>query len=150
MNTSCEEPVHYARCDAILAFHALREFIGRSQRDAIRQCMAGEERQFFYDKMVELECLVAVMHKTYEQRDKGDDATVWLHYFKGGCDWYISEKDIGTPDEPGQHQAFGFANLGDAQNAELGYISIVELLQNGVELDLHFNPRRLSEVKGGD
>ena len=145
--TTTEEQVHYSRSEAILAFHSLREFIGGSQRAVIQQCMAGEEKQFFYDKMVEIACLVQVMHKTYEQRDKGDDATVWLHYFKGGCDWHITEKDMGSPEEPGQHQAYGFCNISDAQNAEWGYVSIVELLQNDVEIDLHFEPRRWGDVK---
>jgi hypothetical protein len=38
-------------------------------------------------------------------------------------------------DEPGQHQAWGLAELfGDGGGT--GYISIVELLQNRAELDL--------------
>ena len=47
--------------------------------------------------------------------------------------------------EAEQHQAFGLADLG--MGAELGYISIVELLENGAELDLHFVPRTLEQIK---
>jgi hypothetical protein len=45
------------------------------------------------------------------------------------------EKDA-DPDHVGQMQAFGIADLG--MGAELGYISIPELLENGAELDLYF------------
>jgi len=42
-----------------------------------------------------------------------------------------------------QLQAFGLADMG---SPELGYISIVELLQKGVELDLHWTQKKLSEI----
>lgn len=76
----------------------------------------------------------------------GDGAIVYLHYFKGACDWWITERDS-DPDGEGQIQAFGFANLGDPECAELGYISIVELIRHGVELDLYWQSRTLGEVK---
>ena len=48
----------------------------------------------------------------------------------------------------GTRQAFGYAvSNGDERNAELGYVDIGELTACGVELDLHFSPCRLSEVK---
>lgn len=55
------------------------------------------------------------MPRTYEQEGKGDQAMVYLHYFTGGCDWWILEKDAGAPtDDPEdfQAQAFGIANIG--------------------------------------
>jgi len=119
----------------------LRGFISRSQSLAIAQCMAGEEGEWFEEKMVALAKLIAEMPKVYQQDGKGDAAIVSLHYFTGGCDWYILEKDS----EPEQHQAFGFANIG--YGAELGYISIVELVENNVELDLHFTPCTVGELK---
>lgn len=67
---------------------------------------------------------------------KPKEPTYHLHYFFRGCDWYIQEKDIDSED--GQIQAFGLANLG--YGFELGYISIQELVENGVELNLHFTP----------
>jgi hypothetical protein len=85
------------------------------------------------------------MPVTYATDGQGDDATVHLHYFTGGCDWYITEKDAGTPDEPGQRQAFGLANLG--YGGELGYISIAELIANGAELDLYWRAVPLRTVK---
>lgn len=47
--------------------------------------------------------------------------------------------------EPEQHQAFGAANLG--YGAELGYISIEELKENNVELDLYWTPKPLSQIE---
>jgi hypothetical protein len=47
-----------------------------------------------------------------------------------------------------QLQAFGYACLnGDTENAELGYISIEELTENGVELDLYYKPEKLGDIK---
>jgi hypothetical protein len=137
--------------DATTALATLHDFIGRSQLSAIGQACYGEEKQFFFDKLVELAAIVSSMPKTYEQDGKGDDAIVSLHYFAGGsANWWITEKDMETPEEPGQHQAFGLANFFGGptdQDAELGYISIVELLAAGAELDFYFKPRTLRELK---
>lgn len=132
------------------AIQTLRPFIGPSQLYVVAENCGGEERQYFYDKLVELAGTVESMPKTYEQDGKGDDAVAYLHYFIGNCDWWIIEKDAGSPDDPpgtGQLQAFGFTNLGDPQNAELGYISIVEVLEVGAELDFHFQPTPIREIK---
>lgn len=46
---------------------------------------------------------------------------IHLHFFIGGCDWYIAEYD-------GDDLFWGFACLnGDLQNAEWGYVSFSEL-----------------------
>ena len=103
-----------------------------------------EEGDFFRQKFIDLENLIASTPVTYEQDGKGDDAIVYLHYFFGGCDWYITEKDA----DGGVLQAFGYAVLfGDKQNAELGYICITEITQFGAELDLYFTPCPLAEIK---
>lgn len=130
-----------------LALRDLREFIGPAQRRVLAE-MAHEdceEHEFFRDKLVALAALIAAMPKTYEQDGKDGEALVTLHYFTGGCDWWITEKDKGTPEEPGQHQAFGLADLG--HGAELGYISIAELLANGAELDLYFTPCTIASLE---
>lgn len=84
------------------------------------------------------------MPAIYAQDGMGDTATAHLHYFLGGSDWYITERDVCD-----QHvQAFGFAILnGDLDNAELGYVSLEEIIQYGAELDLHWVPASLREVK---
>ena len=49
------------------------------------------------------------------------DKLIHLHFFMGGCDWYIAEYD-------GEDLFFGYAILnGDIVNAEWGYISFSEL-----------------------
>ena len=76
-----------------------------------------------------------------------EDKTIHLHYFIGACDWYIAELN------PDTLLAFGFANLGDDQSAEWGYVDLDELagiqagpLRQPVERDLHFTPRFFSVV----
>lgn len=127
---------------ATAAISHLKDFISPNQLAAIGQGCYGEEKQFFFDKLVELADRVNTMAKTYEQDGKGDDAIVYLHYFRGGMDWFITEKDMG--DE--QLQAFGLADLGMGP-PELGYISLPELFSVDAELDLHFDPKPLREVK---
>jgi hypothetical protein len=124
----------------------LREFMGSRQRMAVGSLFRCEEKQFFFDKMCELAKTVTDMPKTYEQDGKGDEAVAHLHYFAGGSgNWWITEKDMGSEDEPGQHQAFGLVDLGCGP--ELGYISIVELLAAGAELDFHFRPTTIGKLK---
>jgi len=122
----------------------LCHFIGHNQQKAIIQGLKGEESQYFIDKLTEYALRVQNMPKTYEQDGKGNQAIVYLHYFIGNCDWWILEKDMDTNNE-GQIQAFGFANIG--YGAELGYINISEILENNGELDLHFKPVTVEELK---
>jgi hypothetical protein len=58
---------------------------------------------------------------------------IWLHFFIGGCDWYVVEYD-------GEDLFWGYAILnGDLEMAEWDYISLVELKQTkippGFEID---------------
>ena len=119
-----------------------RDFMGPAQREAIREACMGEEGAYFSAKLRDILTLIEGMPKTYEQDGLGMQAIAHLHYFTGSCDWYIAEKDVETPDESGQHQAFGWADLG--YGGELGYISITELIANGAELDLYFTPKPLA------
>jgi len=49
------------------------------------------------------------------------DKVLHLHYFAGGCDWWIAEYDPDTGD------AFGYACLGDPELAEWGYSNLADL-----------------------
>lgn len=120
----------------------LNPFIGNAQLRVMRQACKGEEGDWFITRMVELAAIVTSMPKTYEQDGMGDNAVVHLHYFSPSADWYITERDM----EAEQLQAFGLADLFQ-DGGELGYISIKELIANGVELDLHFKPRTLTQVR---
>jgi hypothetical protein len=123
-------------------FTTLAPFIGRTQRAVLLSSLKSEEGPAILGMLNELAERVSLMPMTYEQDGLGDQATVYLHYFRGACDWYITERD----QEPEQLQAFGLANLG--HGGELGYISIVELVRLDIELDLHFTPTPLAAIKG--
>lgn len=126
------------------AIEPLREFLPPFQREIILECCEGEEGEWFISKITELNNTVATMPATYQTDGQGMQAIAHLHYFAPGCDWYITEKDMGSEEEPGQHQAFGLADLGCG--GELGYISISEITSVGAELDLHWTPKTLEEI----
>lgn len=115
-------------------------FISPTQLDAILEAMGGEEQDYFIQKVEELSELITNMPTTYQTDGEGDEAIAYLHYFKNGFDWFITEKDMLHE----QLQAFGLADMGDP---ELGYISIVELLANNVELDLYWTPKPLKDIR---
>lgn len=120
----------------------LKQFISAAQLVAIGSVIRGEEGQFFKDKLIEVANVIQTMPKTYGQDGMGDKAIAYMHYFKGSGDWHITEKDM----EDEQLQAFGLADLG--YGGELGYISIRELIDAGVELDLNWTPKTIGEIKG--
>ncbi len=136
--------------DGIAALPTLRQVIGQSQRSALGDACRGEERQWFKNRLVELADHIANMPQTYAQDGLGDQAIVHLHYFAGGsANWWITERDS-DPDGEGQIQAFGLANMFGGptdQDAELGYISIAEIIANHGEIDLHFTPCTLASLK---
>jgi hypothetical protein len=132
---------HHTKLEAAAAVNKLRQFIGKTQIRCLSDLCRGEERQYFIDKLCALAELVSTMPKTYEQDGLGKEAIAYLHYFTSGTDHYITEKDM----EAEQHQAFGSANIG--YGPELGYISIVELLSCGAELDLYFEPKTLATIE---
>ena len=74
-----------------------------------------------------------------------EEKIIHLHFFIGGCDWYLAEYD-------GEDLFWGFANLNDPQNAEWGYISFAELREiriGGIEIDndLHWKPKRFGDIE---
>jgi len=123
----------------------LRHFISRRQLHIVAECMRGEEKQFFIDKMNELADRIKAMPGPYGQEGQ-QPKIAYLHYFGLGYDWYIQDRDDLT--EEGQIQAFGYANLNDDYNAEEGYICIQEIIEsNRFELDFHFTPKPLADCK---
>jgi hypothetical protein len=142
--------------NAASAMYSLRHFMSTQQKRCVRDLLKGEEGDFFAHKMIELARIVETMPKSYEQSGKGDEAIVSLHYFAGGAgNWWITEKDAGCPDDEvagEQHQAFGLANFYGGptdHGAEIGYISIAEIIANDGQIDFHFQPRTLRELKAG-
>lgn len=126
------------------AADSVRAFLSARQWAAMSALCKGEEGEFFAQKFIDLAQQIDTMPKTYQQSGEGDQAIVHLHYFLGGSDWYITEKDV----EGGVEQAYGYACLNGLEDmAESGFISIAEITQYGAELDLHWTPRSLAEVK---
>lgn len=122
----------------------LRDFIGANQRSVLSSYLRGEEASYFAGKIRDLTNTIRLMPKTYDTDGQGSAALVRLHYFIGGMDWHITERDR----EPEQLQAFGSANLG--HGGELGYISIAEIIRHGAELDLHWQTIPLSKIHTKD
>lgn len=118
----------------------LRPFMPRAELDTIEKSCRGEEGSHFRAKLWSMADKIDAMPRTC-QTENETDPFAHLHYFKGGGDWYITELDM----YPEQQQAFGLAcPFGD--RGELGYISLIELCANNVELDLYWTPKRLSEI----
>lgn len=129
----------------------LSQFINKNQLQILRDFCKDEEAEYFTLKINDIKQIIATMPKTYETDGQGLDAVAYLHYFTGGADWYITERDAGCENPDGswdasQLQAFGAADLG--YGAELGYISIEEIVKYGAELDLYFTPKPLKEITG--
>lgn len=72
------------------------------------------------------------------------DKIIHVHFFIGGCDWFIAEYD-------GDDLFWGYANLNDDINAEWGYISFNDLKSYNIrgaeiDFDLYWKVRRAKEV----
>ena len=87
------------------------------------------------------------LYETEKQPIK--DKLIHLHFFIGGCDWYIAEYD-------GEDLFFGYAILNqDYENAEWGYISFSELkeiklngwLEIDCELEEFWKVKKASEIE---
>ena len=127
--------------DAIVAVDTVEPFINKSQLQVcLQNARSGEERQYFIDMLVDLAERIKSMPTTYQTQDEGSDSIAYLHYFLNDMDFYITERDISDA----QLQAFGLAKIWEA---EFGYISIAELLENNMELDLYWTPKPISECK---
>lgn len=131
------------RLTALALIHQgnLTHFIGRAQRAYLREVIQNsEEGDYFAKLLIEWDEKIKAMPATRE-----GDTTAHLHYFMGNTDAWITEKDIGDgTDDKRQHQAFGKISL-NGDYPELGYISIFELIGNGVELDLYWTPKSIEE-----
>lgn len=133
---------HTSRREALNALQTtLKGFIGQEQLTAISDIAKSTDRQAIFDLIGILAHRVERMPVTYGQDGLGDKAIAHLHYFQGGADFYITEKDV----ENEQLQAFGLVDLG--RGPELGYISIVDLIKNNIEIDLHYEPQTLADIK---
>mgnify|MGYP001557854166 CR=1 FL=1 len=78
----------------------------------------------------------------YSQDGLGKQAIVYMHYFIGGADIWISEVDKETK------EGFGYTILnGDTEMAEFGYTSISEIISTKQgEMDLYWTPKTFEEA----
>ncbi|MGK9452460.1 DUF2958 domain-containing protein [Acidithiobacillus caldus] len=133
---------------------SVRPFLGWQQLAVTDSLLKeSDEKAFFSNKMRDMEGIIAAMPETYGTDGMPDETRpVSLRYFgPGGQQWFIIEKDAGDLAKDGQglpiqKQAFGLADLGMGY-PEFGYISIPEITRAGAELDYHFSPTTLLEVK---
>jgi hypothetical protein len=121
------------------------KYIPKTQLSFMLDCVARKsgDADYFRDKLNGFDSIVEAMPETYEADGQGDDAIVHLHYFSGGLDCFIIEKDkLGST-----KQAFGFVDSSDGM-PELRYISIEELIEiPHVNVDLMWKARTLGEVR---
>lgn len=127
----------------------LGTFMGQQQVAVLADGLRGEERYGIADQVLSVWKRIKEMPQTYETRPWSADKTLCeLHYFLSDFNAWITEKDMGANQEwtpvTQQLQAFGLIDLGEA---ELGWISIQELVSNGFELDLNWTPKSLATVQ---
>lgn len=139
-----EEPKTEDESELSAKLEAIKGFMGEAQYSILKSAINKPNNEF-EDVINELYQTITTMPKTYEQDGKGNEAVAYLHYFKGGNDWWITEKDMGTE----QLQAFGLASM-NGYEPELGYISIEELKSVNAELDFYWEPKTVGEIKGQD
>ena len=140
-NGSCD--LQSLKTRATAAISVVRPFLARAQLNAMAAGCRGEEKEYYMQLFIDLSTRITAMPKTYEQDGLMMQAVVHLHYFLGGSDWYVLEKDV----DGGVRQAFGYVILnGDEDCSELGYLSIEEITRHGAELNLHFQPCTLTTL----
>lgn len=131
----------------------LRKFMPAVQIQTLQHLLRGEEGEYFVNLVLSTVKTIEAMPRTYQTDGQADDAVVHLHYFMGSIDAWITEKDMGEQLPNGSHddtqlQAYGRVSLDGTgiEDAEAGYVSIAELIENGVELDLHWSPKTFKEL----
>lgn len=131
----------------------LANFMSVSQRLTLKELLNGEEGEHFVELVKKLVWRIKGTPVTYNTEEvETADKVLHLHYFLGGVDAWIVERDVGdTTDQNGegeQLQAFGKITVvgGGWGEAEWGYISIQELIEAGVELDLYWEPKTVKEM----
>ena len=111
----------------------LRSVMSKSQFYAFGDlCKNSEERDFFRLKALELEKTFKDLPALY-LTDGQKDSLFTVHYFGPSFDCWIKEIDLETGEAFGMSKFYG-------NDPELGYISIHDLCENGMEIDLNFAP----------
>lgn len=146
------EKIHQAK-ELLNGVSWFANFVGYSQRLALLEALRSEEGAGIADMVLRVAEQIKATPKTYDTEGQAEhERKVCLHYFRGGVDAYILERDVGDcadGEATGpQHQAFGKITImgGGWKEAEWGYISISDLIQNEVELDFYFEAKTVKEM----
>ena len=99
-----------------------RQLMPRGEIGALLESLKGEEGLAIAETIKKAWQTFETMPKTYDTREL-ETTTAHLHYFTGGWDWYITERDVETR----QLQAFGFVTSDLCPDGEWGYISLEEI-----------------------
>ena len=120
----------------------LKDYLSQPQYEWLKKLSTKSQEENFANLVIEdVAKTIKQTPDIYEQDGKGFDARVYLHYFRGGSDWFITELDKENK------TAFGYTILNnDYEMAELGYFSIEELVENNIELDLFWTQKTLKEA----
>lgn len=120
----------------------LRPYLCRNQRLGLIQLLCGEERAWYRQRLREMLNVISGIPALYATEGQGEQAVAHLHYFTSRADFYFTELDRESEDLP----SFGLAIITDA---ELGHLNLTEVLANGGELDLHWKPLTIAEIREG-
>lgn len=116
----------------------LKRYLPQSELASLMHSARGEEGEYFVSLLKSTEQAIRSVPPLYASENLGADARVRLHYFGGAHDIWITELDQETG------EAFGYTCIGgDFDNAELGYVSIPEIVATDrLELDLYWNDEK--------
>ena len=115
----------------------LREFMPKHQQSIVKTWNEDLKWQVLKPLEEQIHAL-----PSSQQSRSADDQIVYVHYFYGGSDWFVTERN-------GKEYLFGYVILnGDSVMSELGGFGLEELTNHkGIELDFYWTPRYLSEAK---
>lgn len=128
--------------DVLKIIDTVKPFLSKVQLQIMADCCRGQEGEFYKAKFIEVATTIRDMPATYDQESLGEQAVVHLHYFGPGCDYYITEKDM---EGDGTLQAFGL--YPDQGGLQFDYVSIAELVENNLELDLYWEKITVAQLR---
>ena len=128
---------------AALAMFDVARFMARNQAQSLLEMLDDQEAPRYAAKIVELSETIKAMPLTHDQAGAGYEAVAHLHYFSGATHCYVFEKDF----MGGVQNATALTVVrGDLERAEIGFVSIAEMVERGLGLDLDFTPCTLGAI----
>lgn len=119
----------------------IQPYISNRQKIELVALMSGEGKVNVEQLMTLLEHRIEKMPMMYK-KDMDEPLVAHLHYFQGEKHWYILEKNAHGV----MADCFGYRVDPDMKVYEFCYVSITELVRNGVKIDLDFTLCRVSEL----